>query len=180
MNLSRSDLKPTLLPGAPLAAEAGIPQPGREGDQHLGFKLAHEEFLLAMEPVREIIMLPTITFVPRSNAAIEGIFSLRGEILPVLNLRRMLGLSRGQATDTTRVVILACDEGSFGIVVDNITEFAWLAPNQIEALDLNLFGTQYNFLSGVSKVGDKMRGILDVPKLIAMFRTGTPDEDNGL
>ncbi len=177
MNLTRTENNHRKMPGTLVPTEHDLPQGARRGDQHLGFKLAEEEFLLPMMPVREIIMLPTITFVPRSNPAIEGIFSLRGEILPVLNLRRMLGLGRGQATDTTRVVILTCDEGSFGIVVDNITEFSWLEPTHVEALDLNLFGTQYNFLLGVSKVGEKMRGILDVPKLVAMFRPESPREE---
>jgi chemotaxis signal transduction protein len=102
--------------------------------QHLGFRVSNEHFLLEVTEVREIIMLPTITFVPRSPKAVEGIFALRGEIMPVLNLARYWEMARMAPTNHSRVVILQAGESGFGLVVDEITDFVSLQKSQIEAV----------------------------------------------
>jgi purine-binding chemotaxis protein CheW len=139
------------------------------GVQHIGLRVAREELLLAVRFVREIIMLPTITFVPRAATAIEGILALRGEIMPVLNLRRLWKLDRGSATSSTRVVILQHEVGGFGIIVDEITDFVSLEENQIEAVPQNFFSQEYSVLEGVAKVGEKVRGVLGFERLLKLL-----------
>jgi purine-binding chemotaxis protein CheW len=139
------------------------------GVQHIGFKVSEEEFLLPMEGVREIIMLPKITYVPRSNDAIEGIIALRGEIMPVLNLRRLLGFSKGETTPATRVIILQGPNGGFGSIVDEITDVVWLQRHEIETIAQNFFSSEYKVLAGVAKIGEKMRGIVDIHQLLLIL-----------
>jgi purine-binding chemotaxis protein CheW len=150
------------------------------GNRHVGFRLENDEFLLDMRFVREIIMLPRITFLPRSDFAIEGVFAIRGEILPVVNLRRVLKMTDGCRDSSTRVIILQTERGRLGLIVDNITEFVWVNDSAVQMLDQNFFGERYHFLSGVSKIGTKMCGILDVEKLVARFPVvkTTPTDEN--
>ncbi|KAB8033389.1 chemotaxis protein CheW [Fluviispira multicolorata] len=136
------------------------------GIQHIGFKLHTEEFLLPMSLVREIIMLTTITFVPKATFLVEGIIALRGEIMPVLNLRRFLKFERGKAASTTRVIILQCDYGGFGVIVDDITEFVRLQQTEVESIPQNFFPAEYKILAGVSRVGERIRGIIDLNKVV--------------
>lgn len=136
------------------------------GVQHIGFKLYTEEFLLPVTCVREIVMLHAITYVPNSEACVEGIIALRGEIMPVMNLRRLLNFQPGVSTPSTRVVILQTDLGSFGVIVDEITEFVWLESGDIESIAQNFFSAEYKVLSGVAKVGERVRGIIDVSKIL--------------
>lgn len=124
--------------------EEGVVQ--TPGVQYIGFKLHKEEFLLPMSLVREIIMLTTITFVPKATFLVEGIIALRGEIMPVLNLRRFLRFERGKADSTTRVIILQCDYGGFGIIVDDITEFVRLQTAEVESIPQNFFRPSIEFL----------------------------------
>jgi purine-binding chemotaxis protein CheW len=138
-----------------------------EGIQYIGFKLHKEEFLLPMSLVREIIMLTTITFVPQSSTLLEGIVALRGEIMPVLNLRRFLKFVRGKAETTSRVIILDCQYGGFGVIVDDITEFVWLLATEIESIPQNFFPSEYKILLGVSRVGNKIRGIIDLNTIVS-------------
>lgn len=139
------------------------------GDQYIGFRVHTEEFLLSVLPVREIIMLPHITYSPRSDAGTEGIIALRGEIMPVLNLRRFFGFPRGEAESTTRVIILQTDLGGFGIIIDAITEFVWLQESDIESIPQNFFAPGYKVLNGVAKVGERVRGIVDTSKFVAIL-----------
>ena len=120
-----------------------------------------------MSLVREIIMLTTITFVPQSSTLLEGIVALRGEIMPVLNLRRFLKFERGKAETTSRVIILDCQYGGFGVIVDDITEFVWLQTTEIESIPQNFFASEYKILLGVSRVGDKIRGIIDLNTIVS-------------
>ncbi len=144
----------------------GVAEEVSPGIQHIGFKLHLEEFLLPMSLVREIIMLTTITFVPQASVLVEGIIALRGEIMPVLNLRRFLKFQRGKAETTSRVIILHCPFGGFGVLVDDITEFVWLQSTEIESIPQNFFPLEYKILLGVSRVGNKIRGIIDIDKIV--------------
>jgi purine-binding chemotaxis protein CheW len=146
------------------------------GIQYIGFKLHKEEFLLPMSLVREIIMLTTITFVPTAKFLMEGIIALRGEIMPVLNLRRFLKFERGKADSTTRVIILQCDYGGFGVIVDDITEFVRLQPTEVESIPQNFFPPEYRILAGVSRVGERIRGIIDLEKIVSEMTIGLQEE----
>lgn len=144
---------------------------------HLGFKLDTKEFLMPISDVKEIIMLPTITFIPNAEPMMEGIFALRGEIMPVVNLRRMMNLSPGIPTTATRVIHIESIHGGFGLVVDEITEFVDLISHDIENIDQHFFGAKYPFLSGVAKTGNSMRAVLEVTRLVQQFSVFTQEEE---
>ena len=156
----------------------GVAEETSPGVQHIGFKLHSEEFLLPMSLVREIIMLTTITFVPQSSVLVEGTIALRGEIMPVLNLRRFLKFERGKADTTTRVIILHCQYGGFGVIVDDITEFVWLQTTEIESIPQNFFPPEYRILFGVSRVGNKIRGIIDLEKIVSELVPETKEDED--
>jgi purine-binding chemotaxis protein CheW len=176
---SKGAQTPANILSNPLMAHLG--KPGEQGPnisenavRHVGFRLSTDEFLLAMKYVREIIMLPRITFLPRTDSAVEGVFAIRGEIMPVVNLRRILQMGEGKREASTRAIILQTERGGLGLIVDDITEFVWVTDASIQLLDQNFFGEKYHFLSGVSKIGTKMCGVLDVEKLIARFPVEQP------
>jgi len=139
------------------------------GTQHVGFRVNEEEFLLAVSCVREIIMVPTITFVPRATDAIEGILALRGEIMPVLNPRRMWGMPRGGVTPQSRVIIMHHELGGFGLVVDEITDFLSLEDDEIEDVPSNFFSQEFSVVDGVAKRGDRVRGVLGFERLVRLL-----------
>ncbi len=156
----------------------------QEGTQYIGFRIHSEPFLLSVTPVQEIIMMTNVTFVPGSHTSVEGIISLRGEIMPILNLRRLLGFPKGGVTQSTRIMIVHTEVGGFGIIVDAITEFVRLKESEIESIAQNFFSHEYKILGGVAKEGDIVRGILDVRKLLAVFAdsleiTSEEDESEG-
>ncbi len=89
-------------------------------------------------------------------------------------------MPEGRLESSTRAIILQTERGRLGLIVDHITEFVWVNDSSVQMLDQNFFGERYHFLSGVSKIGTKMCGILDVEKLIARFpivKTTSSDEE---
>lgn len=140
-----------------------------DGAQYIGFRIHTEAFLLSVAPVQEIIMMGPVTFVPGSHFSVEGIISLRGEIMPILNLRRLLGFPKGGVTQSTRIMIVSTEFGGFGIIVDAITQFVRLKESEIESIAQNFFSHEYKILTGVAKEGSLVRGIVDVGKLMQVF-----------
>lgn len=143
-------------------------------EQFIGIKVGKEEFLLTISVVNEIIMLPTITYVPNSPQFVEGVVNLRGTILPVINIRKMMGLSKGEVTSTTRIIICKDESVSFkvGLLVDAITFVVALLPDEIVRQSLPAGASDADLISGVSKNGSKVVGIIDLGKILSVAADG--------
>lgn len=149
----------------------------RQGRQFLSFRIGEQHFLIAVDSVCEIIMPPPIAFLPRGQKELEGVIALRGEILPVVNLRRMLGFSQGQLTSTTRILIVRPEEDDFGIIVDEISEFLWLEESDLEPVAQGYLNAEFKVVSGVAKTGNSVRPLLDAALVLSsIFLKGDGDE----
>jgi len=115
------------LAGANAAPSPAAPAPVVSGadteEQLVVFRLAEEEYGVGIASVREIIRVPeTMTKVPRTFEALEGVVNLRGQVLPVVDLRTRFGLPRVERDERQRIVVLALETGQTGFVVDAVQE----------------------------------------------------------
>jgi purine-binding chemotaxis protein CheW len=158
------------------------PQSGvfHEGMQFLAFRVASQDMLAPVENVREIIMPPPITWLPHSQAEIEGVIALRGEILPLVNLRRLLGFQQGQHSPATRVLIVRPEDDQFGIIVDEITDFVWLAEADLHAVQKSYLSEEFKVVSKVAKTAGTVRPVLDVVTVLKSVFPDGGDDDTGI
>jgi purine-binding chemotaxis protein CheW len=153
--------------------------------QFIGIKVGGEEFLMSIDFINEIIMLPNITYVPNSAQYIEGVVNLRGTILPVVNLRKMMGMKKGEPTPATRIII--CKEENLnlkvGLLVDSITFVVALLPDEVDSSSPPSAASGHELLTGVSKHGSSVSGVLDLQKIINVAADGktleVEEEDAG-
>ena len=96
------------------------------------FRLAAEAYALRLHEVREIIMVGNITPVPRAPSFIEGVLNLRGEVMPVIDLRDRFGLPRQPVTNVSRIVITPIGGVSTGLIVDSVDEVKSIDPKRLE------------------------------------------------
>ena len=90
----------------------------------VGFRIGEEQFVSSREQVREVLMLPdSMTRVPGANRWLLGIANLRGHLLPLVDLKLMLGSGRTTLRRTTRVISVNHREVPAGIVVDEVLGF---------------------------------------------------------
>ena len=89
--------------------------------QVVAFKLRKEEYGFSILNVQEIKGLTDITRVPFAPDFIKGVINLRGSVLPVIDLKKRLGLQQEPYTDSTRIVIVQIDDISVGMIVDAVT-----------------------------------------------------------
>lgn len=115
------------------AVQAG---PGHDGDDELliVFRLADEEYSVDVDAVQEIIRVPdTLIRVPKALDFVEGLVSLRGAVMPVVDLRTRLGLERGERDERQRIIVLMVDGVRTGFIVDSVTEVLRVSRQYLEA-----------------------------------------------
>ncbi len=104
-----------------------------EATEHLAtFFLDREEYGVDVRQVQEIRRMSEITSVPRAPEFIRGVINLRGRILPVLDLKRKLGLGEVEAGRATRIVVVRVGERLLGLLVDGASQVLKVAVSRIE------------------------------------------------
>ena len=149
-------------------------------EQLVSFLLDKEEYAIGIMMVKEIIRVPQIVKVPNCEAYIEGIVSIRNNLLPIINLRTYFGMEHMDINDHTRILVV--DMGSFtaGIMVDKISEVLRVPTNIIQPPPK--FSTQSGEqLKGVAKLnnGKRMILMLEPSKLISDDEINAISGNNG-
>lgn len=140
-----------------------------EDRQFVSFKVADEEFASDIMLVQEIIRLAKVTKVPHAPSFVEGVVNLRGNVLPVIDLRRRFGMEEKEYDDATRVVVVDIDRRKTGIIVDAVSEVLNLSKSAVEpAPQIVKAGVDEDFIEGVGKIddGDRMLLVLRTDRLL--------------
>jgi purine-binding chemotaxis protein CheW len=138
--------------------------------KYLTFALSNEEYGLEILKVREIIGYMQITAVPQTPAHIKGVINLRGQVIPVVDLRMKFGMPEAQVTEETCIIVVEINQGDrkfqTGIVVDRVKEVLDIEGESIE--DAPQFGSNVdtNFILGMGKVNDAVKILLDIDKVL--------------
>ena len=149
-------------------AEASLPEePVKE---YLGFRLAEEIFAIELDRVREIAKVPPVTEVPRAPAYILGVMNLRGEVMPVFDLHKRLGLIRqAPCARGSRVVVVETEQGPAGLLVESVEQVVRLKPSSIEAPPPGLgAGVDFDHLVGIGRHKDRMFALLNLASVLAL------------
>lgn len=135
-------------------------------NQYVVFKLNDESYGLLIEYVETIEKFTEITRVPNAPYYISGVINLRGEVIPVVDLRKRFQLNNINISDENRIIVLAFEEINVGILVDSCSEVVTLDSNQIDkAYDL-VSSFEDDYIQGIGKFNDRMIIIVDIPKLL--------------
>ena len=90
----------------------------------IGFRLADEQFIVARDDIREVLMVPAlIARVPGAKPWVRGLANIRGQLLPIIDLRLFLGAGRFSAQRDARVLVMKGDDLSAGLIVDEVFGF---------------------------------------------------------
>jgi purine-binding chemotaxis protein CheW len=135
--------------------------------QLVTFELFGEIFALPILDVREIIRLPNITPVPQAPSFVEGVINLRGQIIPIVDLRKRFGLTAQGTNDDTRIIVVELGNGVvLGLIVDAVREVERIPTDSITpppALVAGSIGAEY--IKGISNYDDKMIVHIDMRKV---------------
>lgn len=136
--------------------------------QLVGFTIGNEQFGVDILMVQEIIRSAPITSVPNSPDFIEGVINLRGNIIPVIELRKRLNLYR-EDTDSkdSWILILDIDSRVTGFIVDSVTRVLKIVESTIEPPpDVVVAGLANQYIRGVCDIGENLLILLDFNRIL--------------
>jgi|GEM_PF-434761 len=139
------------------------------GGKFLTFFLAQEEYGVEILKVQEIIALSPITMVPRTPEHIRGVINLRGKIIPVVDLRRRLGLP--STVEPTSVIIVRSGGEEVGATVDRVNDVARISDEDIHEVPDFGIGIRSDHLLGIGRSGDRVRLLLDIDRTLEPDRS---------
>ena len=139
-----------------------------EATEHLAtFFLDREEYGVDVRQVQEIRRTTEITSVPRAPEFIRGVINLRGRILPVLDLKRKLGLGEVEAGRATRIVVVRVKERLLGLLVDGASQVLKVEVSRIEPPPEEVVEKGGDYIRGVAKLEDRLIILVDLERLLA-------------
>ena len=139
------------------------------GTTYVTFLAAGEIYGVPTASVREVLVWTPVTRIPNAGASVKGVINLRGEIIPVLDVRLRLGLPPTDPTERTCIVVMTVRQGreklTAGLVVDTALEVTRLVPAQIEGrADARLAGAH---VDGVARTKAGLVMLLNADALVS-------------
>jgi purine-binding chemotaxis protein CheW len=137
-----------------------------EVEEYLCFRVAHEGYAINIMAIKEIVKPRDVTEVPRMPAFILGVISLRGVIIPVMDMRLRLSLPASPATGRERIVVLRMEAGFCGVLVDEVIQVARIKKSGIEDPPAVLDGIDRDFVTGLGHFDNRMLIILNLGAIL--------------
>ena len=141
---------------------------GTAGDERLliEFELAGESYGVEISTVREIIRLQEITRVPGVPDVVEGIINLRGVVVPIVDLRKRLGVTVTEQGDDSRVIVTEIDEALVGVLVDAVTGVIRMSAGDLQPLSKHARTDNSDYLEGVAQFDERLVVLVNIVRAL--------------
>lgn len=137
-----------------------------ERKQVVVFELADEEYAVDITQSKQIIKVPKITPVPNTPAYVRGVINLRGQIVPVVDLRKRFGINSGTG-EKERIITIEYEDMLIGLLVDDIKEVLWYnTEKELESAPEIDTAVRQDYIKGVIKKGKRLIVLIDLEKLL--------------
>jgi len=148
------------------------------GDKDIGefacFVVNEERYAVDIMKVREVARYQTVSRLPRFPSFVEGVINLRGNIIPVVDMRKRLGLAPADPTKRTRIIIMSVMEKILGAIVDEAREVVRVPRSEVKLPPKFVKAIESDYLSGVIERENGLIFILDFDRIF------TSEEKAGL
>lgn len=134
--------------------------------QWVTFRLAGETYGINVMQVQEVLRYTEVAPVPGAPAYVLGIINLRGNVVTVIDTRHRFGLTPGEITDNTRIVIIEAENHVIGILVDSVAEVVYLRESEIETAPSVGNEDSAKFIQGVCHKNDELLILVALDKLL--------------
>ncbi|BBF42962.1 positive regulator of CheA protein activity [Lachnospiraceae bacterium KM106-2] len=138
-----------------------------ETKQYIVIKIDNEQYGIDIQYVDNIVRMQRITRVPKVQPYFKGVINLRGEIIPVMSIRKKFELEDDVYTNASRIIIIKLEpQSAIGIIVDEVKEVLSLDESEIEKTTYTGQNEKNQYLSGIGKHGDGLVSLLNISSVI--------------
>lgn len=135
-------------------------------DRYLTFKIGIEEYGIEIKHIIEIIGIQKITVVPNIKNYVKGVINLRGNITPVIDIRKRFQLEPIDYNDRTCIIVVQLRTSSVGLIVDEVQEVMNIPEDKISPPPLTNKGSHSRYIQGIGKVGKQVKILLNINKIL--------------
>ena len=135
--------------------------------QLISFSVGKEEYGIPILEVQEIVRMPKITHLPQTQEFIKGIINLRGNLIPIIDLRERFKMALENYNEMTRVIVVRTVNKQVGIIVDAVSQVLEVNEADMEEAPDIINGLSKEYIQGIVKFNDSMIIQLDVGKILS-------------
>jgi purine-binding chemotaxis protein CheW len=146
------------------------------GKRYVSFSLASGSYCIPVDQVLQILRLENLLEIPKPPPYVEGVINLRGDIIPVVNLRQRLEIApqepaaQGADTRKRRIIIARVGTRSYGLAVDDVREIVDIEDAGITSDATMLFGARADFILGIARREEHLYMLLDLSRVFSAGR----------
>lgn len=138
-----------------------------QATQFIVVNIGIEQYGIDIKYVDNIVRMQKITRVPKAQKFFRGVINLRGEIVPIMSIRRKFELDDDEITDKTRIIILKPEQQEpIGIMVDQVKEVLSLEAENIEKIQSDQKDEKSKYINAVGKYNGNLISILNINGVI--------------
>ncbi len=146
-----------------------VKKPGIRSElQVVGFYIGEDEYAIYINKVREIHPMTDIRKVPKSPPFVEGVINVRGQIVPIIDLRKRFDMEANEHRQSAKILIVELAKNLVGMIVDNVSEVMRFYLDEIEKTP-PMFSSNIDsqYIQGVANMNEKLIILLDIEKLFS-------------
>jgi purine-binding chemotaxis protein cheW len=131
--------------------------------QYIVIRLGNEQYGIDIRNIDNIVRMQQITRIPKMPSFLKGVINMRGEVIPVISMRRKMGLEDDVITKSTRIIVLKLEqEGNVGFIVDEVKEVVTLSSREIEKITYNAKEDNQSLINAVGKYNGDLISLFDL------------------
>ncbi|MDM8522325.1 chemotaxis protein CheW [Desulfococcaceae bacterium HSG8] len=135
-------------------------------DKYLTFQLSSEVYGIEIYHVIEIVGMQKITEVPDMPGFVKGVINLRGQVIPVMDVRTRFCMKQREYDDRTCVIVISIEDTTIGLAVDTVNEVADIPESNVSPPPKIGKGISSRYIRGMGKTEDDVKILLDVNRLL--------------
>lgn len=135
--------------------------------QLVTFLLGNAEYGIDIMQAQSIIKMDKITLIPNAPDFVEGVINLRGNVIPVIDLKKRFHLEEGDGEKNSGIIIVKVGGVEMGIIIDAISKVIYLSEENMQPPPPVFAGIGQKYIKGVGRLEDRLLIILDLDKLLS-------------
>lgn len=144
--------------------------------QYVVIQIGSEQYGIDIKYVDNIVRVQHATRVPKVAEYIRGVINLRGEVIPIMNVRLKMNLEDTEDTKNTRIIIVKLEQyGMVGLIVDEVKEVLTVSLEDVDKVSYDK-DEKSHFLSVIAKVDNRLISILDLNAVVSEEKDQTKEK----
>ena len=138
--------------------------------QYVVFKLENQEYGIKINQVHEINRLKEIVIspVPKTPDYVQGIINLRGEVVPIVYLRKKMGMPQKEGDKKSRILIVKIEKKMIGLLVDEVSEVIDIEESTISLPPDEITDISTKYLTGVARINNRLILLMDIDQILEL------------